>query len=144
MILSGWKSIATHLGAGVRTVQRWEHSGLPIRRPRGATKGPILAYSEELDAWIRSQQAKAPDGSSVGGAKLHATLDNIRLSRQAAALIQELDRNSQELKNQLERMKSLMSLRRRSNGPYDAKACAPNGNHRDGHPPNGSQVPEND
>jgi hypothetical protein len=33
MILKGWKDIAKYLGCGVRTVQRWEKLGLPVRRP---------------------------------------------------------------------------------------------------------------
>lgn len=115
MILSGWKSIAAHLGAGVRTVQRWEHAGLPVRRPRGSTKGPILAYSEEVDAWVKHHHDGA-DGETPMRVSLQARLDSIRLSRQAAALLEELDRNSQELRNQLERMKSLIALRRGANG----------------------------
>jgi hypothetical protein len=52
-ILSGWKSIARHLGMGVRTVQRYERQmGLPIRRPAGKMRGAVLATKSELDAWI--------------------------------------------------------------------------------------------
>ena len=33
--LNTWKEIATYMGRGVRTVQRWERElGLPVRRPR--------------------------------------------------------------------------------------------------------------
>ena len=52
-ILSGWKTIARHLGMGVRTVQRYEREmGLPIRRPAGKMRGAVLATRSELDAWI--------------------------------------------------------------------------------------------
>jgi hypothetical protein len=52
-ILSGWKTIARHLGMGVRTVQRYERlMGLPIRRPAGKMRGAVLATKSELDAWI--------------------------------------------------------------------------------------------
>ena len=52
-ILTGWKSIAKHLGMGVRTVQRYERQmGLPIRRPAGKMRGAVLATKSELDAWI--------------------------------------------------------------------------------------------
>ena len=52
-ILTGWKSIAKHLGMGVRTVQRYERQmGLPIRRPAGKLRGAVLATKSELDAWI--------------------------------------------------------------------------------------------
>lgn len=52
-ILSGWKSIARHLGMGIRTVQRYEGKmGLPIRRPAGKLRGAVLATKSELDAWV--------------------------------------------------------------------------------------------
>ena len=50
--LSGWKSIASCLGMGVRTVQRYEHLfGLPVRRHPGMLRGPVVASKPELDAW---------------------------------------------------------------------------------------------
>jgi hypothetical protein len=52
-ILSGWKQIASHLGKGVRTVQRYERKlGLPIRRPAGKSTGSVIASKIELDAWV--------------------------------------------------------------------------------------------
>ena len=51
--LSGWKDIASYLGKGVRTVQRYEqHLGLPVRRPAGKDWGSVVATKAELDAWI--------------------------------------------------------------------------------------------
>lgn len=52
-ILSGWKSIAKHLGMGVRTVQRYERQlGLPVRRFAGRFRGAVVATKSELDAWV--------------------------------------------------------------------------------------------
>lgn len=52
-VLTGWKSIAQHLGMGVRTIQRYERQlGLPIRRPAGKMRGAVLATTSELDAWV--------------------------------------------------------------------------------------------
>jgi hypothetical protein len=54
--LQSWKEIAAYLKRGVRTAQRWERShGLPIRRPREADQGPVFAFPEELDQWMRSR-----------------------------------------------------------------------------------------
>lgn len=54
-VLSSWKEIASFLGKGVRTVQRWETSlGLPVHRPSG-NRGVILAYPGEIDAWCQEQ-----------------------------------------------------------------------------------------
>jgi len=52
-ILSGWKDIASYLGKGVRTVQRYERElALPVRRPAGKPAGSVVATKTELDAWI--------------------------------------------------------------------------------------------
>src|SRR5439155_26330781 len=37
---------------GVRTVQRWEMTfGLPVHRPKAGTRGAVIAFAEELEAW---------------------------------------------------------------------------------------------
>jgi hypothetical protein len=51
-ILNGWKEIAKYLGRGVRTSQRWESIGLPIRRPHGHNRSTVMALSEEIDLWL--------------------------------------------------------------------------------------------
>jgi tetratricopeptide (TPR) repeat protein len=59
--LDGWKAIARHFGRSCRTVQRWHAEfGLPIRR-LGGDKGPIYAYDDELDAWMRARGLEATD-----------------------------------------------------------------------------------
>jgi hypothetical protein len=61
--LTSWKEIGQHLGKGVRTVQRWERQlGLPVRRPHGRSKGTVLALTDELDAWVRSQFSSEDSG----------------------------------------------------------------------------------
>jgi hypothetical protein len=51
--LSGWKDIASYLGKGVRTVQRYEREfALPVRRPAGKSTGSVVATTAELDAWV--------------------------------------------------------------------------------------------
>jgi hypothetical protein len=55
-VLSSWKEIAAYLGKGVRTVQRWERElDLPVRRPKPNEKQIVLAFPDELDAWVRRQ-----------------------------------------------------------------------------------------
>ena len=52
-ILSGWKEIASYLGRGVRTVQRYEREmGLPIHRPAGKSSAAVAAIRTELDKWL--------------------------------------------------------------------------------------------
>jgi len=62
-ILNSWKDIAAHLNTSVRTAQRWEAElRLPVHRPGNGRKGPILAFTGELDQWLK-------DGKSRGGWK---------------------------------------------------------------------------
>jgi transposase-like protein len=58
-VLNSWKDIATHLHTSVRTAQRWEmRFHLPIHRPSGSQKGPVLAFEKELDEWIQNGGAR--------------------------------------------------------------------------------------
>ncbi len=53
--LSGWKEIATFLGKGVRTVQRYERElRLPVRRPAGKSRGSVIAVVAELEGWVKA------------------------------------------------------------------------------------------
>ena len=53
-LLSGWKEIANYMHQGVRTVQRWEAIGLPVRRVKTSSRSPVIALAEDLDVWARS------------------------------------------------------------------------------------------
>lgn len=56
-LLHSWKEIAAYLNSGIRTVQRWEADlRLPVRRPHGKTRSPVVAFRAELDQWM----ARAP------------------------------------------------------------------------------------
>lgn len=64
-ILSGWKEIATYLGRGVRTVQRYEKDfALPVCRPAGKHSGAVMARRTDIDAWMRARHSR---NDSVGG-----------------------------------------------------------------------------
>lgn len=55
-VFTSWKEIASYLGKGVRTVQRWEAQfGLPVQRPNIRSKGIVRASREELDQWIATR-----------------------------------------------------------------------------------------
>ena len=73
-VLNSWKEVASYLGRGVRTVQRWEQElGLPVRRPRGKSRSAVIAFKSELDKWLRQAPAEqlhhdhehAPDANSA-------------------------------------------------------------------------------
>lgn len=58
-ILTSWKEIAGFFGKSVRTVQRWErHFALPVRRPKNAVTGIVLADARELARLARAADAR--------------------------------------------------------------------------------------
>ncbi len=98
-VFSSWKEIATYLGKGVRTVQRWERTlGLPVHRP--AERGVILAYQSELDAWAHKPQHEADAGAEV--AQAPAALDPrsryLEIRRQSFALRESAIKRIEALK----------------------------------------------
>jgi hypothetical protein len=53
-MLRSWKEIARHMGASVRTVQRWESEfQLPVRRIEARRGAVVFAFPAELDSWLR-------------------------------------------------------------------------------------------
>ena len=57
--LDSWKAIADYLGRDVATVRRWEKSlGLPVRRVPGGPGRSVFAFRHEIDAWLKSSQAR--------------------------------------------------------------------------------------
>jgi hypothetical protein len=53
LILNSWKEIATYLGRGVRTVQRWERElHLPVRRLGKGKRSPVYSTAAELNFWM--------------------------------------------------------------------------------------------
>jgi phage terminase Nu1 subunit (DNA packaging protein) len=70
--LSGWKEIADYLRLTVRTVQRWERLGLPVRRVSDSPCSPVVAFPDDLERWVRARRAKK-DASALARNKF---LDN--------------------------------------------------------------------
>ena len=75
-ILNSWKEIASYLGRGVRTVQRWEQNcGLPVHRPNGRERSSTVALSAEIDEWLR-QSAMRSRGNGNGNGATTAGVQN--------------------------------------------------------------------
>jgi hypothetical protein len=60
--LNGWKEIATFLGKGVRTVQRWEHKyKLPVYRLGTDGSEIVFAFKSEITQWsVQRHHSTAP------------------------------------------------------------------------------------
>jgi hypothetical protein len=72
LVLNSWKEIATYMGRGVRTVQRWERElGLPVRRPRAKSRSAVIALAADLDEWLhRAPVGFGPDTNGNGAKPL--------------------------------------------------------------------------
>jgi CheY-like chemotaxis protein len=90
-ILNGWKEIAQFMGRGVRTVQRWEAIGLPIRRPNARNRSAVVAFGNELEGWL-----SRPEGDLLHCAPIIA--DPLKGTFRYKILV--VDANEQQLKTQ--------------------------------------------
>jgi Tol biopolymer transport system component len=67
--LDSWKEIASYLGRGIRTVQRWEREeGLPVHRLDHAKRGSVYASRRELTAWWESRRRPDAVAASTNAA----------------------------------------------------------------------------
>jgi hypothetical protein len=67
-----WKEIASYLGRGVRTVQRYEREyQLPVRRVQDRAHASVLALAKGLDDWLRHKPLQSLESSAI---------DNLRSS----------------------------------------------------------------
>lgn len=66
VVLSSWKEIASYVGRGVRTVQRWEKDlGFPVRRAHGWEHSPVVAHPDEVNEWLRKTFVRRPQRPTV-------------------------------------------------------------------------------
>lgn len=106
-VLSGWKEIAAYLRRGVRTVQRWEKLGLPVRRPNAHLRSAVLTTVEEIDAWMQ----RCGDGRG----ERQSEAMNFEMLR---GMIEQLRGENESLRKEIE------SLKRRGRGLQAAASDA--------------------
>lgn len=101
-LLNGWKEIAVYLNRGVRTVQRWEEFGLPVRRPAGRSRAAVIATTEDVDRWISNAPNAVTDIDLRtmrlrADVALHRHLENIATLRSTAKKLLAIARVRDEL-----------------------------------------------
>jgi len=115
--LNSWKEIASYLGRGVRTVQRWEADlQLPVHRIGTGDRSPVFAFKAELDNWMRAQarEQRFPGAAGPGlKTPVHigtrTTLDrSARLTSEALNLLQKQQAQTKLLAQQVRRMAHLL------------------------------------
>ena len=107
-ILNGWKEISGYIHRGVRTAQRWETGrGLPVHRPALKDRNAVVAFSDELDAWI---SPGFPDPNPVH--QLQANMNS--LAWRTAELASQTRILQEQLRRSLETHKNRIALRIRT------------------------------
>lgn len=112
-ILNSWKEIATYLGRGVRTIQRYEEKlGLPIHRPAASPRSAVFALADELEDWLRNSPSR--NGTHSNSANGFSTVLNIEeiqfeddLRSELARVKQEMDRARAEYGRTLKKYNAL-------------------------------------
>lgn len=96
-LLNSWKEIAAYLGRGVRTAQRWERDlSLPVRRPRGKDRSAVIAFTDELDQWMKRTSNNSRTNTRLS--------DVIAESKQLRVNAKVLEQNMQLLHQNIVRM----------------------------------------
>jgi len=89
-LLNSWKEIASYLNRGVRTVQRWERMGLPVRRLGTGPRAPVIANAPEIDGWMQTARAHGFLQSPLVSEPLQCRADLRETILQSRALRQEM------------------------------------------------------
>ncbi|MDT8069665.1 MAG: hypothetical protein ROO76_15980 [Terriglobia bacterium] len=119
VVFTSWKEIASYLGKGVRTVQRWEAQfGLPVQRPNTHAKGIVRATREELDQWIatrwspRTGKFDLPDAPVVSRPVKTGLEAAQELRKQNRALLMELQQSLKQLAHHCQDLAVNISINR--------------------------------
>lgn len=100
-LLNSWKEIASYLGRGVRTVQRWEKMGLPIRRVGHGQRAPVIADAREIDVWLehaKTREFEQPQCESMllARGELHQSIKQSRVLRGQMLALRESQYDSMQ------------------------------------------------
>jgi hypothetical protein len=137
-LLTSWKEIASFMGKGVRTVQRWEATlGLPVIRPANSRSGIVMARPSDLEAWLhngRQRSSLSPDTRRQRHQEARAGFSECvrewrSYQRAVKALSDQVNATRRSLKQEIEKLKFLYSewdaihgrVLRKGNPPASAK-----------------------
>jgi hypothetical protein len=110
-LLNSWKEIASYIGRSVRTVQRWERLGLPVRRLSPTSKSAVLAKSQDIDVWLNSARSH---GFSIQQNDEHIFLrgslaESLEISRTLRSqMIQLREERHQDLQKLVQNLQALV------------------------------------
>ena len=121
--LNSWKEIASYLGRGVRTVQRWEQElHLPVHRIGNGRRAPVYVVISELKFWMLTSagrnavsivaQEKSPPASSVRKRETQLTAKLHQLARAVAESSVRQQRQAEALQKNILALRSRFSPRK--------------------------------
>ena len=113
-VLHSWKDISNYTGRGVRTIQRYEvQLGFPIHRPAGSPRSAVLAFSDEVDAWLNRSPVRG--GQLMNALCVDEIYQKARVSHARAASMRKRLENTTQLLTKLNNsMQKAMERRSRS------------------------------
>jgi hypothetical protein len=112
-ILKSWKEIASYLGVGIRTAQRWTTlRGLPVRRPSAARGSAVLGFSDDIDRWLRSPKARThePFEGMIATDLLTSRPSRPRLLEREVEILLEIGALIAQLDNQNDVLRRIASM----------------------------------
>ena len=131
-VLNSWKEIGCYLGCAVRTVQRYEKdSQLPVRRLPGKNRGVVIAFPEDLDAWLRYRSTKQvadprPRTLEVMGTTHDSVNTSAELRRQSQTLRSEHREEMMRLHEQIGAvLKTIVSAKAADGLAHGDSVCSP-------------------
>jgi len=129
-LLNSWKEIASYLGRGVRTAQRWERqAGLPVRRLNGKSRSAVLAFPADIDAWLHTQAATQTATQPASAQPANGPVPPAPPNGESRAedVYDELLRNAQTLEAHVAKLKEQLAIAllesKRANGRLAHRAA---------------------
>ena len=116
-ILNSWKEIATYLGRGVRTVQRWERDlDLPVHRIGNGKRSPVYALIPQLKFWLTTAGTNSvvlpvPNKGTLPRLEEAKKSSIIKMSRDLIAESQNLVRAVAEASGRQQRQAEILQKR---------------------------------
>ena len=124
-ILNSWKDIAAHLHTSVRTAQRWEAQlHLPVHRPGSNRKGPILAFTGELDEWLKNGKSRVrrlPNDNGAGAKTAERYQDTRHNLDELLELAKRITANTVLMQQQMQRALELRKTVEKQRGTRAAR-----------------------
>ena len=121
-ILNGWKEIAEYLGRGVRTLQRYEAQyRLPVHRPAGKDRSAVLAFTDELDAWLAGTPRRSTGQALQNPNYLEAQRQTLAITARAKMNREEAQAAHQRSRAQTDRVRAMIQKIRQDRDARDRK-----------------------